>query len=217
MRGKKWVIVAAVVAAAILVLAGREPILLAIGDFLTVQDELEPADVIHVIAGSDYRTDHAIQLYKQGYSNVIFFTGGWCNIHGYYHGQHGAERAEAQGVDPERIAIDESPVTSTYDEAVVLKGFLARSPAAIRSVIVVSDPYHMRRVRWTYRKVLGDGVRVELAPVPLSATRYQRRWWVDPASREYVTNEYMKLVYYFARHQLELGPIGDWLASLDRE
>lgn len=211
------VMIAAAMAIAGVLLAAHEPVLLAIGDFLAVQDELEPADVIHVIAGPDDRTDHAIQLYKQGYSNVIFFTGGWCDIHGYYHGQHGVERAGAQGVDPQGLAADESPVTSTYDEAVVLKGFLARSPAPVRSVIVVSDPYHMRRVRWTYRKVLGDEVRVELAPVPFSATTYGRRWWDDPAARKYVTTEYMKLVYYFARYQLELGPIGDWLAGLDRE
>jgi len=35
----------------------HERTLLAIGDFLVIQDELVPADVIHVIAGADYRTD----------------------------------------------------------------------------------------------------------------------------------------------------------------
>jgi len=44
----------------------KDRILLAVGDFLVVQDELKPVDVIHVIAGDDYRTDYAIQLYKQG-------------------------------------------------------------------------------------------------------------------------------------------------------
>jgi len=37
-----------------------------IGDFLVVEDDLRPADVIHIIAGDDYRTDYAIQLYQQG-------------------------------------------------------------------------------------------------------------------------------------------------------
>src|SRR6185369_3491184 len=56
----------------------REQWLIAIGNFLIVDDKLHPADVIHVIAGDDYRTDYAIQLYKQGYAKTIFFTGGWC-------------------------------------------------------------------------------------------------------------------------------------------
>ena len=37
----------------------RERWLALIGDFLVVPDTLKPADVIHVIAGEDYRTDYA--------------------------------------------------------------------------------------------------------------------------------------------------------------
>lgn len=93
--------------AAAIVLA-RRPLLLAIGDFLIVEDALHDADVIHVIAGPDDRTDYAIQLYKQGYARRILFTGGWCTCHSYYHGQHGRERALEQGVTSHsrRIYID---------------------------------------------------------------------------------------------------------------
>ena len=68
----------------------REPVMLAIGDYLVIQDDLKPADVIHVIAGPDDRTDFAIQLHRQGYGKQIFFTGGWCSYHGYRHGEHGS-------------------------------------------------------------------------------------------------------------------------------
>jgi hypothetical protein len=68
-----------------------EPILLFIGDFLIVKDELKPADMIHVIAGEDYRTDYAIQLYQEGYAGQIFFTGGWCSKHQVNHAEHGKE------------------------------------------------------------------------------------------------------------------------------
>lgn len=217
MRGKRWLIVPAAVAVGFLLFGAWEPVLLATGDFLVIQDALRPADVIHVIAGPDDRTDYAIRLYKQGYSNVILFTGGWCDIHGYNHGQHGAERAAAQGLPAGSVAIDDAPVTSTYAEAVRLKEFIAHSPVTVHSVIVVSDPYHMRRARWTYRKVLGEGIEVLMAPVPFGESQYGRRWWEDPASREYVKSEYVKLVYYFARYQLGVGPIGGWLARFDRE
>ena len=200
-----------------LLFVGLEPILLAIGDFLVIQDPLQPADVIHVIAGPDDRTDYAIQLHKGGYGKQIFFTGGWCASHGYYHGQHGAERAEAQGVRPNDIATDESPVTSTYDEVVRLREFIARSPTPVRSVIVVSDPYHMRRARWISRLVLGPAVTLTMAPVPFGVSPFQRRWWVDEASSTYVKDEYLKLVYYYARYRLSWGPMQQWLASLDRD
>jgi len=195
----------------------RERILLAIGDFLIVQDELHPADVIHVIAGADYRTDYAIQLYRQGYGKRIFFTGGWCIFHNLYHGQHGRDLALDQGVPPEAIAIDDSDVTSTYSEAVRLKEFMAQNQAPIRSVIVVSDPYHMRRARLTYKWVLGDQVSIQMAPIPFESSPYQRRWWTDKASRQYVKDEYLKTLYYYARYQLGGGPLQGWLVSLDRD
>jgi len=199
------------------VFALRERILLAMGDFLIVQDDLRPADVIHVIAGSDYRTDYAIQLYKQGYGKQIFFTGGWCTLHDYYHGQHGQAYALEQGVPAEAIAFDDSEVMSTYAEVVRLKEFIAHSQTPIRSIMVVSDPYHMRRARLIYRWVLGERVRVWMAPVPFDLTPFQRHWWADEASRQYVRNEYLKIVYYYARYQLSWGPVRDWLASLDRD
>jgi len=55
---------------------------------MRLKSNLQPADAIHVIAGEDYRTDYAIQLYKQGYGKTLFFTGGWCETQGYHHGEH---------------------------------------------------------------------------------------------------------------------------------
>ena len=192
-------------------------ILTPIGDYLVIDDELSPADVIHVIAGEDYRTDYAIRLYQQGKAKEIFFTGGWCDIHHYKHGQHGLERALAQGVPADAIAYDDTPVKSTFDEALLLKAYLNENPTTIRSVIVVSDPFHMRRARWTYRRVFGEDIEVEMAPVPLEQTPYQKRWWEDYTSREYVKDEYKKFIYYVARYQLSWGPVNAWLASLDKQ
>jgi uncharacterized SAM-binding protein YcdF (DUF218 family) len=195
----------------------RDPGLMLIGDFLFVQDTLRPADVIHVIAGEDYRTDYAIQLYRQGFGRTLFFTGGWCEIHLYRHGEHANERAQDQGVPLEAVAFDDSPVVSTYMEAERLKAWIAQSPEPVRSVIVVSDPFHMRRARWTYRKVLGDRIEVQMAPVPFELTPYRRMWWKDWQSRQNVREEYTKLVYYLFRYQYSWGFLRDWLASLDSE
>jgi uncharacterized SAM-binding protein YcdF (DUF218 family) len=214
---KRFIVPISIVLLGAALLVFRKPIALAAGDFLMTRDELQPADVIHVIAGEDYRTDYAIQLYQQDYGKQLFFTGGWCTYHNFYHGQHSRQLAMKQGVPEEVIAIDESQVMSTYEEAVRLKEFIAQNPDPIRSVIVVSDPYHMRRARWTYRHVLGAEVRVQMAPVPFDLTPYQQRWWTDDASRRYVRDEYLKIVYYYARYQLSWGPVKEWLASFDRD
>lgn len=202
------------IAFAILLL--REPVLLFIGDYLVVKDDLSTADVIHVIAGEDYRTDYAIQLYQQGLGEQIYFTGGWCNFHHYYHGRHGMERAQSQGVPEQEIAYDDTPVKSTFDEAVRLKAHIDENPSSFQSVIVVSDPFHMRRARWTYQRVLGKDVAVLMAPVPFDQTPYQRQWWLSSKSIRMVWDEYLKILYYFFRYQLTSGKVREWLASLDR-
>jgi uncharacterized SAM-binding protein YcdF (DUF218 family) len=194
----------------------HQRLLLAMGDHLIIRDQLHPADVIHVIAGEDYRTDYAIQIFKQGLGKKIFFTGGWCVFHKYHHGRHGEERSMSQGVPSDAIAYDDSSVISTYMEAERLKEWIDRQPNPIRSVIVVSDPFHMRRARWTYRRLLGDRVEVQMAPVPMEKTPYRRRWWTDRASRQYVLEEYQKSLYYILRYQLSRGKFRDWLASKDR-
>jgi uncharacterized SAM-binding protein YcdF (DUF218 family) len=188
-----------------------------LGDFLVIQDILHRADVIHVIAGEDYRTEYAIQLYHQGLGSTLFFTGGWCKIHLYYHGEHARELALASGVPTDAIVVDDSDVTSTHIEAERLKEWIDQRPYPVRSVIVVSDPFHMRRVRWTYEKVFGESFEVQMAPVPFDRTPYQRIWWKDAQSRQNVREEYTKFAYYIFRYQLSWGFVRDWLASLDTE
>lgn len=195
----------------------HERILLIFGDFLIIQDELHPADLIHVIAGLDHRTDYAIHLYKLGYGKRIFFTGGWCLIHNHYHGEYSKKRALDQGIPLEAIVTDDSHVTSTYSEIVRLRKFIEKSSKPIHSVLVVSDPYHMRRARWTYRQVLGKEITVKMAPVPFDLSPYRHRWWAERESRKMVKEEYLKLVYYIARYQFSWSFLKDWLASLDRD
>ncbi len=195
----------------------QRPVQSALGNFLVVRDKITEADIIHVIAGPDEQTDYAIRLYQQGFGKKIFLTGGWCRWHNFYHGQHGRERALKAGIPLEAIATDDSPVTSTYTEVVRLREFMTGSQTPIRSVIVVSDPYHMRRARWTYRLVLGDSVKLLMAPVPFELSPYRHEWWTDKESRKMVRHEYSKILYYYLRYRLSWGPLKDWLASLDRD
>ena len=184
------VIPVAILLTVVILFMARRPLLQAVGGFLVVQDDLVPADAIHVLSGADYRTDYATQLYREGYGEQLFFTGSWCASIGGNHADRGKERALEQGVPPEAMVTDGSWVTGTYSEALKLKEFVAQSPGAVRSVIVVSDPHHMRRVRWAFHQVMGDQIRVQMAPVPFDLSLYQRQWWRDGYSRQMVGNEY---------------------------
>jgi uncharacterized SAM-binding protein YcdF (DUF218 family) len=191
----------------------RNQILSNIGDFLIIRDPLSPADVIHVIAGDDYRTEHAIQLYKQGYAKLIFFTGGWCTFHSYYHGEHGLQLALAQGIPREAIVYDDSPVLSTYDETLLVKKYLDEKYVQYPIIIVVSDPFHMRRAQWTNFHIFGNQANVLMSPVPFDQTPFKQQWWSDARSKQYVVTEYKKIVYYYFRYQLSFT----WLSFLDKD
>jgi len=184
-----------------------------IGDYLLVKDDLVPVDVIHVIAGDDYRSEYAFQLYKQGLSKYIFFTGGWCKYHGYYHGNHGKELAIQNDIPESAIAYDDSNVKSTYDEILLLKKWIDVNPNKIKSIMIVSDPFHMRRSKWIVNKIFGGEINVIMAPVPMDWTISGNNWWQDKTSRKYIIEEYVKLVYYFFRYQLSIN----WLGVFDTE
>ncbi len=192
--------------------------LLFIGDLLVIEDDLHPADVIHVIAGEEFRLNYAIQLYQQGYGEMIFLTGGgWCPQHQIIH--EGGWRAKAieQGVSTENVVINDNKITSTYSEAERLKAWIENNLTPVRSIIVVSDPFHMRRARWTYKRVLGKNFEVQMAPVPFELTPFNRIWWKDWESRKNVREEYEKYIYYILRYKISWGKFQEWLVSLDRE
>lgn len=215
--GKRIIILVVLTLSGGIVVSTHERILFSVGNFLVIKDRLQQADVIHTIAGPDYRMDYAIDLYKQRYGKKLFFTGGWCAFHKIYHGMHSKEHAIEQGVTSEDIFIDESEVHSTYAEILRLKAFIMTGPDPVHSVIIVSDPHHMRRLRWTCQKVLGEGVKVWMVPVPFERSPYKEKWWVNEESREFVKSEYLKILYYHARYQWSRGGLQNWLASLDKD
>lgn len=99
----------------------REPILLAIGDFLVVEDTLQPADLIHVVSGEEDRLDYGVQLYLQGFGRRLFFTGDGVPDKPVIRAELYQEEAISQGVPPADIYLDGGPIDSTYSEAVRLK------------------------------------------------------------------------------------------------
>jgi hypothetical protein len=65
---------------------------------------------------------------------------------------------------------------------------------------VVSEPYHMRRLSWTWRSVFeGSGLQYSL--VATSPAYWQAdRWWHDEVSGATVIIEYIKIIYYLIKY-----------------
>ncbi len=208
MRPRRTWVVAVLVAAALLAAlwAGRRPLLAAAGRFLVDADAPASSGVILLLNGDlDTRPAAAAALWKQGLAPRIAIVrsessravqmGLVPNITDL-----AIEMLEREGVP--RAAIDEIPfpggVTSTRDEALAFRSWLASHPAS--SAVIVTNAIHTRRARWIFARVLrGAPVRLTFHAVP--DRRYSvDRWWDNEHGFLGVYNEYLKLVYYWLRY-----------------
>lgn len=200
----------------LLIIAGK-PLLQWMGDSLIVSDSVEKADLITAVSGPEYRIVYAAELYKKGLAATLFFTGGYSSENQRYEANWSEYVATITGVPQEAIAIDNTTNVSTYEEAERLKAYIEAHPEKnIKNIIVVTDPYHTRRARWAYRKVLGDQFTIQMASVPFDRTGYTKQWWAQAVSRKMVLTEYLKSIYYVFRYQITSGGLQKWLSQFDK-
>jgi len=169
-----WGLLAAVVVAAGIVLSVT---CLGIVREASLQ-ELQPADAIVVFGAAEYsgrpspvykaRLDHAFELFKQGVAPVVITTGGSGADPSYSEGGVGRDYLMSRGI-PESRLIAETQGADTAQSAKRV-GVILRANH-MRSVIAVSDAYHVFRIR---RLLEHEGVQVRVAPRPDSLPH---TWW----------------------------------------
>ncbi|HCS38944.1 MAG TPA: hypothetical protein DIW44_05090 [Anaerolineaceae bacterium] len=205
-----------IVTVTLIILAGVFSALLQpIGDYLIIQDKIKNVDMIVTSSGAEYRTDYAIELNKQGLASKLFFTGGYSEKNQRIEAEWSRRLALDAGAPDDAVIIDTSDVVSTYQEALRLRSYLDLHPETITTIMIVTDPYHTRRVKWAYKTVFGDQLKVRMVPVPFERTNLSKTWWKDAESRKLVWNEYVKLVFYVIRYELSAGELKTWLTRFD--
>ena len=137
----------------------------------------------------------ALDLYRQGRAPRILLTameGSPPQARGVY--LHWREQLLVDEGVPRSALMFDAESKSSWDEAKNTLALMRKH--GWRRVMVVSDPYHMRRLDWTWGKVFaGSGLEYRLvASVP--AWWKPDRWWLDEASGAAVIMEHIKLAYY---------------------
>ena len=179
--------------------------LLIVGD-----DDPQRADALVVLGGSAVyleRNQAAARLFHEGRAPRILLTndglrGGWSPTE--QRNPFFVERAvsvlQSEGVPADRIGVLPGVVSSTYDEAVLLRRYAAQHN--LRSLLVTTSAYHTRRARWTFGTVFsGSGIEVAVYPVPPGRqTPFPTLWWLSPRGWQTVAAEYVKLLVYRLRH-----------------
>jgi len=185
----------------IFVVVGGRLLLDNLGGWLARADAPVRADVVLCLGGGEGRFALAKRLLDDGYFHFLMVT------------TDGLRRqARAAGVAKESLIYPEKSATTTYEEAQVL--YEVMRERGFSSAVVVSDAYHMYRVKWSFARVCRD------LPVTLryvSGRPGAKVWWREHWSRLYVVKEVSKLIFYWVDHGL-LGIKHDplWMSDIKR-
>jgi uncharacterized SAM-binding protein YcdF (DUF218 family) len=104
---------------------------------------------------------------------------------------------EVRGVAPARIRTLDPICHTTYDEARSLAAVLEAEPAA--TLIVVTNDYHSRRVRWILDRELGPAAaRVQVVTCPTD--HVPADWFRTADGLSLYGSEFLKLAFYHLRY-----------------
>ena len=158
------------------------------------------ADAIVLLGGdSGSRGVLGLALFKEGFADNIVLVRlefeGNDPSRRYLHGQ--VREFLAAGIKKESIYFDNKSWHS-WDEAANTLELMKQNNW--KTVLVVSDPPHMRRLHWVWGRVFRDtGLHFILA-ASNPCWWHAEAWWRDTVSAHYVINEYKKIVYYRFRY-----------------
>lgn len=143
-------------------------------------NEARPADVILVMGAAEYRgvpspvlkarLDHALELYRLKLAPFILTTGGAGGDPVFTEGEVGRAYLTRQGVPSESILVE--PVGSSTVESLANAAEIMRL-RDFRSCVVVSDGYHIYRVK---RVLQARGIKVYGSPRPEKPRRESSEW-----------------------------------------
>jgi len=162
-----------------------------LGDFLSPQDKLEKTDCIVAISGGEttQRTAEGVKLFKENYAPCLLFSGAARN--GEVSNAKTMQRyALKHGVPQDKIFIEEKS-TSTYENAKFSKEILDKNN--LKSIILVTSPYHQRRAYMNFRYVLGKDYKIINHSSPDST--WNTKDWFRGNNRGISLEELSRVIY----------------------
>jgi uncharacterized SAM-binding protein YcdF (DUF218 family) len=152
--------------------------LIGIGVFLAPADELQKSDAVIAVSGGDTRsrTLEAVKLYQEGWAPLLIFSGAARDINSQSNAAAMRDIALSRGVPSDVIVLDEASLTTRQNANVVSNIVEAFN---FQRVILVTSPYHQRRVSLEFGNRLGAEVEIINHPAP-DDDWSRSYWWRTP-------------------------------------
>ena len=190
------------------------------GAYLVVNDPLEPAQAIVVLAGGfPTREWEAASLYRAGLAPQLVLVREWLDDPDRRAPAGHTSLADRfallvqQGVPAAAITVPDQPACMTADELEVAAGALRE---ANRPAILVTSSYHTRRVSVLWRQAAGSQIR-GIVRSASGDSFSPAQWWLDRRFLFRVAREYVGLATAGLPLPTRRPPCGQdfvWLAHL---
>ncbi len=164
----------------------------AAGAFLSVSAEVpRKVDAVVVLGGDGdpgSRYARGRDLVLAGYSQRLILI------------QPGADqRADAGGRGMAVNVVGTLPARGSWGEALAVRDLMRAE--GLHSAMVVSDPPHMLRLRYTWGSIL-RGTGLDYTLVATNPPWWSGwRWWHSPQASDFVGSEVLKLGYYVVKYR----------------
>jgi uncharacterized SAM-binding protein YcdF (DUF218 family) len=171
-------------------------------DFLVLQNQPRHAELIVVATPFRPRFLYALNLFKKGYANQILLVGD-TRIKTHWSGKTSLALAKAEAIKqgiPEAI-IHTQHSTGTRADALQAKSLM--SALGLKSALIISDPYNMRRLAMIFDHIF-DESSMEITLISTDQKRdIPDNWWISPHAFVYVIKEWVKfpINYYLLNFQ----------------
>lgn len=162
-------------------------------DIVGKSDPCEAADAIVAVSGGDTnaRTDEAIHMYKNGWSDTLIFSGAAEDKTGLSNAEAMKRRAIESGVPSTAIVLDELSETTKQNAENSKTIFETRN---IKKIILVTSGYHQRRASLEFHKY-AENVKIMNHPVA-SDQDWSWLWWTGPRGWTLATTEIFKTILF---------------------
>ncbi len=162
----------------------------------TAQADCGSVDAIVAISGGDTvaRTAEAIELYQNGWSELLVFSGAAQDKSGPSNAEAMKRQALAAGVPSANILIDETSETTKQNAANATGLFESND---IHSVILVTSAYHQRRAGLEFGQRAGSAIRIVNHPV-MTDNQWSPWWWTTPTGWWLALSELFKVTVFYA-------------------
>ena len=180
----------------------RAPILGQAAEWWMVNEPKTKADAIVVLGGgANFRSFEAARLYQQGLAPRVLVM----NSELRALDRQGFTMPECEmvrrvlltnGVPSSAVAFLGNELTSTYEEAVTLRDWARTNQ--VRQVLIPTNPFHTRRVRWFFHKVLRHS-DLQITVTAIEPEK-ARNWWRKEATLIDFQNELIKFAFYLVKY-----------------